>query len=329
MFESKTLELVLEAEEPIAHAESSIGNTSLLMRRKHRMPDGSFADIPVITADTMRHKLREASAFAVLDAADMLHPDALTEPALRLLFAGGQITGASGGSVKLDSYRELCELVPPLALFGGCAQNRCIPGRLYVNDALLICDETMHRLPQQVREWVDEHTHVDVARRHIEEVTRVRMDPSLDPAKRKLLTGGDQVEANRRLQARESASDANDDGAKLAEKSTMLPRSFERLVTGSMFYWKVSATLLNDLDLDTFLATVMMFLGNAYVGGKRSTGHGKLGVLKAWQMAATRPRDSAEDVQTDALAPRVGGLLRAHVAERKERVQEFLQQVTA
>jgi hypothetical protein len=328
MYETKTFEFILRADEPIAHHEGSIGNTSLCMRRKQRQPDGTFTDVPIVTGDTMRHKLREASAFAVLDAADLLTSEVLTEPALRLLFAGGQITGASGGSVKLDAYRELVELVPPLALFGGCAQNRCIPGRLWINDAVLICEETMWKLPPKVVSWL-ENTHVDTARRHVEEVQRVRMDPSLDPAKRKLLTGGDQVEANRRLVARENASSEEDDAGKLAEKSTMLPRTFECIVSGSLFYWKTSATLLSELDLDTYQATVMMFLANAYVGGKRATGHGKLSVVKAWQMSATRPRDIAEDVQADALAPRVGGILRAHVQERKDRVKQFLETVLA
>jgi len=327
MWEQKRFEFVLECRQPIAHHECSIGNHALLMRRKVRQPDGSWCNVPVITGDTMRHGLREASALAVLDAADLLGGNQLSEAALRLLFAGGMITGSAGGAVKLDAYRELCELIPPLALFGGCAQNRCIPGRLIVEDAVLACVESRHHTPEWALQWIDRHGGTDTSRSHIEEVQRVRMDPSLDPAKRKLLTEGDQVGANARLLSSETASASVDHAAKDEAKSTMLPRTFERIAAGSLLSWGVVATLTSELDLDTFNAAVFMFLSRAYVGGKRGTGHGLLAPVAARDLQLTRPSEQGSEM-TD-LAPRVGELFRKHVQERKDRVREFLASVAA
>ena len=77
----------------------------------------------------MRHAAREVSSYAMLRAAGMLE-GALSEAALRLLFAGGMVTGrGDAGVINLDRYRELCALVPPMALFGGCTDNRVQPGK--------------------------------------------------------------------------------------------------------------------------------------------------------------------------------------------------------
>ena len=62
-------EFVLEAAQPIAHLAENIGNEGVLMRRKVRTADGSFASVPMVTADTMRHGMREAAAYMFLDAA--------------------------------------------------------------------------------------------------------------------------------------------------------------------------------------------------------------------------------------------------------------------
>lgn len=327
--ETLRFEFLLEAQTPIAHASETMGNQSFAMRRKVRLQDGSFADVPVITGDTMRHGMREASAYAFLDAAGLLHDGNLTENALRLLFAGGMVSGrGDGGTINLDQYRELCELCPPLALFGGCASNRVIPGRLFVDDAVLVCQENQRYLP----EWTLDHLKESVlssSRAHVEEAQRVRMDPTLDPGKRKLLSTGDQIAANARLLKSESAH-ASDSAIEREEtKSSMLPRTFERVVQGSMFYWSVQAHTYGPLDVDVLHTALGVFLSNPTVGGKRATGHGKLRVVTARQIAVARPSERADVIDTTALAGRTGDLFRSHVRERAERIKKFLCEVDA
>ena len=254
-------DFVLEAAQPIAHHAESIGNEAVIMRRKVRRADGRFSLVPIVTADTMRHGMREAAAYMFLDAAGLLERNTLNEAALRLLFAGGMIKGrgSDGAVVRLDEYRKLCELVPALELFGGCAQNRMIPGMLEVDDATVICDETARFVPEHVMAYVRETgAHIATAREHVEEVQRVRMDPMLRPSLRELTSGEDQVKMLGKLADSEAASESDDAVARGKTKSAMMPRRYERIAQGSLFYWGCQATVYSALALDTFrLAAVV------------------------------------------------------------------------
>lgn len=324
-------EFVLRADQPIAHHSESFGNQAIIARRKVRQPDGSWVHVPIVSGDAMRHGMRESSAYVYLDAAGLLADGSLSESALRLLFAGGMVTGSSGGVSKLNDYREMCELVPTLSLFGGCAQNRVIPGRLWVDDAVLICAEMAHVIPSWALDIArSDGADLETCRTHVEDVQRVRMDPSLDPGKRLLLTAGARESAERRLLASETASEMGDSVAKEDSKSTMMPRSFERVVQGSLFYWSVTATVYSDLEDDTFKVACAAFLADARVGGKRGTGHGLLTPLTGRNVALARPTERAETLQPDQLSTmRVGSLFRQHVADRKERIKTFLREVVA
>lgn len=330
MREEKRLEFILEADLPIAHHSETFGNTAVLMREKRRQPDGRFAAIPLITGDTMRHGLRESAAWAYLSAAGLLGGH-LTEAALRLLFAGGMVTGSSG-TIDLGEYRELCDIFPPIGLLGGCAGNRVNPGRMEVDSAELICRETEHRLPAWVLEWspnggcpLGEALHP--ARAHIEEVQRVRMDPTLDPSKRHLLTGGERA----RVEGRLASSGAAQGDAVAAErsKSSLMPRRFERICAGSHFYWSVSATCYSELDIDTFMTMCGAFLSGARVGGKKATGHGRIVPRAARHVLLAPLEDRVESISLVGSDARVGELFRRHVAERSERIREWLAGVVA
>ena len=174
---------VLQAAQAICHSAETIGNESLLMREDVRQKGGGFAAVPIISGDAMRHGLREAAAYTFLDAAGLLDEPALSEAALRLLFAGGMVTGRGDASViSLDAYREMVDLVPSLKLLGGCTNSRVIPGQLAVDAAVLVCTETEHLLGRAspwVLDWAREHGEgLESCRVHVAEEQRVRMDPT-------------------------------------------------------------------------------------------------------------------------------------------------------
>lgn len=320
MREIKRYEFLMRAQQPIAHHAEVFGNSAIAMRRKIRQPGGSWANVPVVTGDTMRHGLRDAAAYALLDAAGMLDTPGLTEAALRLLFAGGMITGkGDAGAVKLDQYREMVDLIPSLAVLGGCAQNRSFSGRMQVDDMLLICDETRHLWPAWIAERMAQEQ-VDTCRAHIEEVQRVRMDPSLHPDKRMLLTdGGASIE--RRLKASEAASAKGDAIAKEDAKSTMLPRRYETIAQGSLFVWGLSCTCMSELDVGALNTMVGAFLANAVVGGKRATGHGRIIPVEARGVPVTRARDAASTALDDSFGVQS---FREHVSARAEKIRAWL-----
>lgn len=324
-------EFLLEAASPLAHHGETFGNTAVLNARKVRQPDGSFTQVPYLTGDTLRHGMRESSAYALLDAAGLLEDGALGEAALRLLFAGGMVTGRGDASaVSLDAYRRMVELVPTLALFGGCADNRVVPGRLTVDDALLVCEETRHHLPAWLLGYLEARGMALSGRRsHVEVVQRVRMDPLLHPGKRHLLTAEASAAVEGRMLASEAAHTEDDDVARRAAKSTMLPRSHETLVQGSLLSWRVSATCYTPLDEDTFHVALGTFLANPVVGGKKATGHGRLRVLTARDVQVRRPAESLVELDTAALGARMGSLFTTHVRAHAAELRTFLAGVNA
>jgi hypothetical protein len=237
------------------------------------------------------------------------------------------VTGrGDGGKINMDAFREATELCPSLAVLGGCTDNRVVPGRLFCDDAKLICAEQSRYLPEWVTTWEDVGK-LDTCRAHVEEVQRVRMDPSLDPGKRKLLKSGDEVDVTLRLGNSERAHEADDAIARDESKSSMMPRRFERVAQGSLFYWSVICHTYSELDEDTFNVMCAAFLSNARVGGKKGTGHGLLRPVAARNIGVARPAENTTALALDGAT--FGNLFRAHVADRKERIVEWLKHVNS
>lgn len=330
--ERHQIEIILRAAQPIAHAESTVGNTQTIMRRKVRQPDGRFSRVPYVTGDTMRHGLREAGAYSLLEAAGMLETASLSEAALRLLFSGGMVMGAAADVVKMDDERRMRDTMPILSLLGGCVGNRIVPGKLEVGDAWLVCEETASILPQWVGEWSrEQEMETASARAHIELVQRVRMDPSLSPTKRALLTSGATAAVEQRLLTSETASERGDAVAAKDAKSTMMPFTYETLAAGSLFWWRIDAVTHTQIERDALYVMIAAFLAKARVGGKKGTGHGLLEPVHArgFERQAVAPADlELLSIAGDARAPEIARF-RAHVADRKDAVREWLGKVTA
>lgn len=328
-------EFVVECSEPIAHFSESIGNHAMIMRRKMRVPGGRIESVPYITGDSIRHQLRESAAYCTLDAAGLLSDPQLSEGALRLLFNGGMVTGKGDATqVNLDRYRELVALFPPLALFGGCTDNRPVPGQLVVNEGELICRETWHRLPPWALAWLEaqgEATHVPSFREQIEEQQRVRMDPTILPEKIRLLSGGEQVRIQGRLLKSEKAHEEGDSKAAGESKSAMLPRTYERIVVGSLFLMAVEARTYSDLEYDAYLYTLSCALNGLRLGGMSRTGHGlvkfRAGARIHFTQSAGKLESldgSLDDTSAIAVPVKVGDLFRQHIQSRAEELAAWL-----
>lgn len=331
--ETLRYEFILEAIEPIAHHSETIGNEAIVMRESVRQPDGTFAEVPIVTGDTMRHGLREVGAYAYLDAAGKLDDPQLTEGALRLLFNGGMMTGkGSAGAINLDTYRRMSVLLPLLPLLGGCSDNRIVPGNVEVSRALIICDETLSKIALQ-SPWITDALKalgetVGAAAMHVDEEQRVRMDPTLVPAKRLLMSNDAQVHTNKRLAASEKAHVEDDAIETRDSKSSMMPRRFEVVKTGTLFHWSVTARVYSPLERDTFNMMVGLFLANCRVGGKRGSGHGS---IRARRAVNVNIRPFAPE--TSAIVPigdvSIGKMFREHVQQHAKEIGELLKTVVA
>lgn len=327
-FKQHTIEMVLRAEQPIAHHEGVVGNEAVVMRETVFMPNGRKAKVPIITGDTIRHGLREASARATLEAAGLL--DAVHgESALRLMFAGGQMLKGTD-TLRLDDYREMVELFPSLALLGGCAGNRIIPGQIEVGRAMLICEESAHLMPEWVGAWMAEiGIETNGARAHVERVQRVRMDPMLRPEMRALLGAESREEVERRLLKSDNAAANDDDAEKAKTKSAMLPFAYETVAAGSLFFMRLHARTTSLLEHDMLHVMIATWLQRAMVGGKRGTGCGLLKAIEVRGMTRVEMAPGTRGELSFGIdAPEVARFT-AHVAERAERLGVWLAGVAA
>jgi len=333
-------EFILRAVGPIAHSEKSIGNASITMMRRIMRPDGTDVRVPIITAGTLRHKLRESSSYALLRELGLLDADGkLSAAAVRFLFNGGMLTEvgktetATGkkAAVNLPTIAAMMKLIPTLPLFGGCANTHLIPGLLQVEDAFLICEETEHLWPAWVKPWLTQTgVRVNSMRKHVEVEPRFRHDATNDPGKRRLMSADERIDQEERLIAREAAHEEDDAAAAEESKGTMMPRTTEVVVGGSLYVWSVTATLYDALQEDAFNVAVFSFLANAVVGGQVGTGHGRIVPMAAERVQLASATESMETLDLlKTVAPRAGELFRRHVKENAAAIRDALAVVQA
>lgn len=284
-----TYGLLLKCTSPLAHASETFGNTQVIQREDIRHGDDIVA-VPRITADTLRHALREAFALYYLDTLCLRGSQSLTENAVRLLFNGGIITGKQDGAFKPDDYRRVCELFPIFGLLGGCVSNRSFGGRLRADTALLYCEETLDAMPPWVIGWEQLPAPLP-ATSHVTEQVRVRFDHERRADNQVLLKGGQ------------------------ASEGSPMPRSYEEVMRGSLFLWQLTAIVHDDLELDTLNVTVakaLELMAVAGIGGKRASGHGTL-----------------EFVQGTWSRVDHGSVLTPHLLERSDAIKTWLSEVVA
>jgi hypothetical protein len=261
-----------------------------------------------------------------LDAAGLLKESSgMTRGALRLLFNGGTTTGKGDASVlNIDRWRELCTIFPVLPLFGGCIDNGPKPGQINVDALNLICTENLGVMPRWVKAWLEQNNEGICSWRPLTaRAQRVTMDPELVPEKVKLLSEGEQIAVYDKQRLRELAHQSGDSKMAKQHKSTMMPRSFQHIISGALLWGAVEARTYNDVEFDAFNYVFAGLISNFRVGGMGREGFGKLTFLQGHQVPFTLQPQIGKDLGDD-LAGMVGTLFRARIAERKDDIAQWL-----
>jgi len=156
------------------------------------------------------------------------------------------------------------------------------------------------------------------------------MDPTLRPSSMRLLASGAAADVEARLLASEAASASDDDRAKLATKSTMMPYEYQTVVVGSLWYWRVVATVHSVIERDAMDVMMSAFLARPYVGGKRNQGNGLMEVVEArGDIRGAKPTEADDVLAVAEIQSPSVARYRAHVAERRERIRDCLARVVA
>ena len=131
------------------HGGEHAGTTSYLRRERIVQPDGSVAEVPVISGNGVRGMLRDISADITWR---MLGEPHLSMQTFDVLWSGGSLAKAGAGHVlSTQDLRSLRDLCPHIGVFGAAGGGRIIEGRLKVGKMMPVCAETSHLLPEELR----------------------------------------------------------------------------------------------------------------------------------------------------------------------------------
>lgn len=144
-----SIDLTVRLTSPLHHGAGSSGNTSLLRTHEVVLPDGTHTRVPFVSANSVRHGLRDAIAWHTVTTLDI--PDgSLGKSVVDLLWSGGAVT-TTGAQVNLDQARRIDDVYPALGLLGYAAGSDIVAGTLRVSDLEVVARENTWRMPDELR----------------------------------------------------------------------------------------------------------------------------------------------------------------------------------
>lgn len=241
-------DLDIRALSSIVHCEDrghgKTGIAALFRRETIVSPDGEPIKVPVISGNSFRGILRRIGEELTANA--LGYEQSLPLPAAHLLANGGRLAKAAS-ELTDERERELKELIPHVAVFGGAASARIMSGLLCVDKVLPVSAELLHilRRPPQ---------HAPKLARTVEFYSHLA-DHRVDLAHpRQSDTGTD-----------------NTDGT-----SPLAKYGIETLPAGTRLQGAVEITYATDLQA-AFMTDVMKhWAAYGHLGGRTAAGHGRI-----------------------------------------------------
>lgn len=227
------------------------GTIVQLRREKFVQPKGNVVEIPVISGNSIRGKLRDLAAIDILTKKDgiKVQVDADT---FNLLFSGGSLESVGEKNLDIEKVRQLRKDIPMISVLGCSIGNVILPGKVDIGKMIPICKETLHLIPEKFHGTEEIKT--------IWEYCQVEMSTRKDDTK---------DENKREFIKPEFLTDELRGGQMMYH--------IETLVTGTRFYWKVCLRDTTDIETGAFLSTLQSWANqSSQVGGNGRVGHGRL-----------------------------------------------------
>jgi CRISPR type IV-associated protein Csf2 len=153
------LEMLITATSPISHnGFERNGNITNVRRIPYVQADGNVEEVPVISGNSLRGKIRDMSVLAMLERLgyginkETGEVKGLNTHAFDFLFSGGSLESGGAKGLDLDYFREIKNLIPIMGLLGGAAGNSVLSGKLNVNPLIPICNETIDAIRSPLNE---------------------------------------------------------------------------------------------------------------------------------------------------------------------------------
>jgi len=244
----------LTALSPIYHGGNEKTGSVVLLNRLRFIVGGKPTDVPVISGNQIRGRLRRLLTQDFLervgyelDLAQKRH-----QKLYHTLFAGGVLTEVEEGEsgvVDLDLKSRLVRYVVPLRLFGASYGNQMVEGRLSVGFALPIC-------------------------RELQEFLGIQSDVSFyQLISRAFQTRRDEL----RVGGKEGGGEEDEAVQMIVEYEVFAP--------GTQFFHELVVEDTEEglgLDISALYRAVKLWQETPYIGGKSSAGFGKLKIEYQW-----------------------------------------------
>jgi len=235
----------LKALTPLYHGGNEKTGSTLLLNRMRFIVGGKPTDVPIISGNSVRGRLRRLLGRDFLEKAGFQLDLSKTkhQRLYHTIFAGGVLTAPSeeseSGEVDLTLKQKIVSYVLPLRLFGASYSNQTIEGRILVGHLLPICKE-------------------------LAEYTGVESSVSFYQ-----LIG--HVFQTRRDELRTEPPEE--------DQSVQMIVEYEVFSAGTEFHHEIALETTEEgyvLDLSTLTRTLSLWSQSPYIGGKSSIGFGKL-----------------------------------------------------
>lgn len=130
---------------PMQHNKGTTRNKSNVNRIAMAGEDGRVNQVPIISANSLRHNcIREPLGLDLIDRYGL--EGTLDKQQLRLLVSGGNNASEKGGRIDIKTEMEIRQALPMLSLLGCGLPSGPIPSRLKFSDAVLVCKESIDNL---------------------------------------------------------------------------------------------------------------------------------------------------------------------------------------
>jgi len=244
----------LTALSPIYHGGNEKTGSVVLLNRLRFIVEGKPTDVPVISGNQIRGRLRrllvrdflQLTGYG-LDLAQKKH-----QKLYHTLFAGGVLTEVEEGEsgvVDLDLKSRLVRYIVPLRLFGASYGNQMVEGRVSVGFALPIC-------------------------RELQEFLGIPSDVSFY----QLITRAFQTR-------RDELRVGGKEGGEEEDETVQMIVEYEVFAPGTQFFHELVVEDTEEglgLDLSALYRAVGLWREAPYIGGKSSAGFGKLRIEYSW-----------------------------------------------
>lgn len=244
------------------------GNVTQLRREKFVQPNGKVIEIPLISGNSIRGKLRDIAAMELLtkENGEKIKVDA---DVFNLLFSGGSLESTGDSGINLERIKQLRNDFQIISVFGCSNGNAVLSGKLDIGKMIPIAKETLHLIPEKFHNVYSEPP------KSVWEYCQLEM-----------YTRKDDTKDNNKDVYRADLSEET-------KKSQMLYDT-ETLSAGTKFYWKILLKDPTDVELGFFLNLLQTWANlSSQVGGNGRIGHGAISL----QIKETQVFDSELDFE--------------------------------